>query len=83
MTWGHNLYEKREYPKGKILGSTKNIIFYPGLNKNKSKFKSYESSNFFFPQEFKENNKDNNLNEFLEDYGFIIFKENISEEYFE
>lgn len=83
LTAGHNLYEKREYPKGKILGSPKNIIFYPGLNKNKSKFKSYESSNFFFPQEFKENNKDNNLNEFLEDYGFIIFKENISEEYFE
>ncbi len=65
------------------MSSTKNIIFYPGLNKNKSKFKSYESSNFFFPQEIKENNKENNLNEFLEDYGFIIFKENITEEYFE
>ena len=72
LTAGHNLYDYRKNPIkiNEKLGSPKKIYFYPGLNGNKSKYKKFESETFYYPKDFP--------NKSDEDYGVIIFKENIS-----
>lgn len=72
LTAGHNLFDHRKNPNNikEKLGRPKKIIFYPGLSGNKSKYKSFESTTFYYPKEFPDKN--------YEDYGVIVFKENIA-----
>lgn len=75
LTAGHNLHDNRKNPKEPtlILGEPTKIEFYPGLNKNKSKFNVCNKIKaFYYPSDFKK--KPN------EDYGIIILSENIGKE---
>lgn len=80
LTAGHNLYDSRRNPNkiDEFLGNPLKIEFYRGLTNNQSVFKPISGEyKIYYPKDYPKKRN--------EDYGIIIFKENIVEnddEYF-